>query len=259
VNNYMVRKSVTIFLYFIIVLVIISLVKMSFAYIYECKPNHETDYKINFYIFQVESNESLNNMLSSSSPILLGNATIKINNNNIIIEKDNSTELIKMVYKDGSYWYVLRNGKMLNAGISPFYLPKPCIDPLYRNIFKFSYLNIDLKYNFVTFSGYSKGTFHDFGLVLHVIYPGKTRFFKVYYASGVGIDGEFIIPADALLIHTRNINSSKLYIFSYSIDLKQNKQLPSGLTDVYPIAIPGIAFGLTLIIYGLKVMIRGRR
>lgn len=256
----MVRKNLTLFLkYFIIILVIISLVKLSVAYTYECKLNNKAEYRINFYIYPVESESSPNNTLSSPSPVLIGNAVVKISNNNIIIEYENSTVLLKMIYKDNSYLYVLRNGKMLNAGISPFYLSKPCLDPLYRNIFKFSYLNINLKYDFVKYFTYTNGTFHDFGLVVYVTYPNNIRFFNVYYASGIGVEGEFVVTRDVFLFQPKSINSTKLYIFSYSIDLNRNSQLPTGLKDVYPVAIPGIAFGITLIVYGLRAVLLGRR
>jgi len=256
----MVNKNITLFLtYFIIIFLIISLMKLSLAYAYECKLNHKAEYRINFYIYPIESDSSPNNTLSNPSPVLIGNGILKINNNDITIEYDNSTLLLKMIYNNSRYWYVLRNGRMLSAGISPFYLPKPCLDPLYRNIFKFSYLNINLKYDFVKYFAYTNGTFHDFGLVVYVSYPNNIRFFNVYYASGVGVDGHFVVPSDVFLFKPKSINSTKLYIFSYSMDLNRNRQLPPGLIDVYPVAIPGIAFGITLVVFGVRVLIRGRR
>jgi len=186
--------------------------------------------------------------------------------------------VVSSVYMDGQYYFVSREGNLVESGVSPFFLHHPCFDPILKDLFELRYFDFRLDYDFIIYKkyyyngsmksanfGYAVNVYSSEYLIgdspeqsygFRVIIP----YFDVNYVKGYGLGGTFLIPRDAILLDNLNYTA---YIGGYSPALYQNgKPTPLGSLrgfDIPTIALVPIGVGLGLIIEGVRRVVGRRR
>ena len=243
---------------YVIALILVLSVKMTYAYTVPCEPP-KSSFVIKYRI-DVLTTPAPNETREGMS--LSGKALLIINDDSVVVHDLDSGAVIMEFRRSGDgYEVVMRSGGSMYVGVSPFFLPKPCTNPIYKGIFKLKYFNIHLDYDFGILHVYWRGSFLKLGLDISVWYPGDSdfekEFFSVIYVAGVGVSGSFAVPREAVLLD--GAPEYPLLGFSYVMSPEDNETMPRGVRDLAPISLPGVAAGVALILQGALKLWRMRR
>jgi len=185
--------------------------------------------------------------------------------------------ILSSVHADGRYYFVTRNGSLVESGVSPFFLHRPCFDTVIPNLVELRYFDIQLHYELVIHSkGIPRGdTFEwvDFGYAISVYSEEKlvyniTRggvsiptivvpYFDSTYVRGYGLGGSFIVPRDVILVDGLNYS---MYIGHYRPELFEGGEptFLGGLRgfDVPAVALPVLGVGVGLALEAARRLLR---